>query len=78
LPLIIFWNAATGHPQAGAALVFAIATLAAAEIDRVRIGSDTEKFILSFLSILALAPLWAPDSPMQAEGNFEDLKRRHR
>ena len=27
LPLIIFWNAATGQPQAGAVLGFAIAGL---------------------------------------------------
>jgi hypothetical protein len=83
LPLIIFWNAATGQPQAGAVFVLAIATLSAEEIDQVRIERDAEKSILSFLSILAQVHLGVPDCPMQPQGNFKGLKlqrpqRRHR
>jgi hypothetical protein len=60
LPLIIFWNAATGHPHAGADFAFAIVTSATFPA-LFRIGTTPGKSIVSFLSILALSLLSAPD-----------------
>jgi hypothetical protein len=57
LPLIIFWNAATGQPQAGVDFAFGIVVRA----------PHSEKFIVSFLSILAHWRLEAPDCGRRAE-----------
>jgi hypothetical protein len=60
LPLIIFWNAATGHPQPAAGFVLGILE----PCYRVGLQNDpspTKKSIVSILSILAYPLLSGPN-----------------